>query len=114
MSKVYVATSSLHGKGVFATRKIKEGEIVGYYNARKTRLTSEENPYVIEVYDDNEQFVEYRLGTNEFRYINHSTEPNIDMRDDDFKMVALHDIVKNEELTWYYGSDFEESMTCSD
>ena len=113
MSNIYVATSPLHGKGVFAARAIKKGETVGRYATRKTKLTAEENTYVVEVYDDDGELLEHRIGTNDFKYINHSTKPNIDMVGDELKMVALRKIKQDEELTWYYGEEFEESMKCA-
>ena len=49
---IYVASSSVHGKGVFASRDIKKGEVLGRYETRKTKLTAEENPFVVEMYDE--------------------------------------------------------------
>ena len=109
---IYVASSPVHGKGVFAARVIKEGEVLGRYVTRKTTLTAEENIFVVEIYDEDGELFEHRLGINDWKYINHSTRPNIDMVGDELKMVALHSIEKDEELTWYYGAEFEESMKC--
>jgi len=104
---IYVATSSVHGKGVFAARPLKKGEMVGRYETRKTKLTAEENPYVVEIYDDKGNLSEHRIGINDFKYINHSTKANTDMVGDDLQMIALRDIDEDEELTWYYGDEFD-------
>jgi len=109
---IYVTSSLVHGKGVFAARPIKKGEVLGYYKTRKTRLTAEENPYVVEIYDEDGNLSGHQLGINNFKYINHSPKPNTDMVGDDLEMVALRDIDEDEELTWYYGPEFEESMRC--
>ena len=106
----YVGTSPIHGKGVFAARDIKKGEIVGKYATRKTKQTSSENRYVVEIYDEDGELLEYRLGTNNLKFVNHSTDPNLEMEDNDLKMVALRDIKKDEELTWYYGNEFNEEI----
>lgn len=109
---IYVDSSTVHGKGIFAARPIKKGEVIGHYKTRKTKLTAEENPYVVEIYDDEGNLSGHRLGTNDFKYINHSTTPNTDMVGDELQMVALRDIDEDEELTWYYGPEFEDSMRC--
>lgn len=105
---VYLAKSSVHGKGVFAARDIWKGEVIGEYESRPTRVKAEHNPYVIEVYDGDE-FLEYRMGINEFKYINHSSEPNVEMGDD-LVFVALRDIKQDEELLWFYGEEFEADL----
>lgn len=110
MSPIQVRKSPIHGRGLFAAQPFKTGEVVGHYRSRKTRQTAEENPYVIEVYDDEDNLVEHRIGLNEFRYINHSTDPNLEMHDDDLKFVAVKDIEEGDELTWFYGPEFEATM----
>ena len=104
---IYVGESPIHGRGVFAARAFKAGDVVGRYRSRKTKLGAEDNPYVIEIYDDEGALLEHRIGTNEFRFINHSTNPNLDLQDDDLKFVAVRDIGADEELTWHYGEEFE-------
>ena len=106
----YVGVSPIHGKGVFAARDINKGEVIGEYASRKTKQTSLQNKYVVEIFDEHGQFVEYRLGTNNLKFVNHSPDPNLDMGGDDLKLVALRDIKKDEELTWYYGDEFEEDI----
>lgn len=107
--RIYLSTSPIHGRGVFAARKFEKGEVVGHYRSRKTKLTAEDNPYVIEVYDDDGVLVEHRIGINEFRYINHSSSPNLEMNDE-LEFVAVKVIARDEELTWYYGEEFEQDM----
>lgn len=107
--RIYLSTSSIHGRGVFAARDFQQGEVVGRYSSRKTKLTAFDNPYVIEVYDDDGVLLEHRIGTNDFRFINHSTTPNLEMGDD-LVFIAARDIAKDEELTWFYGEEFEQDM----
>ena len=111
MAKIYIARSSVHGKGVFAAEFIPAGTVIGRYRSRKVALTTE-HPHVLIVYDpDTGQELERRLGTNEFRYVNHSTTPNLEMVDDTLEFIANRHIAKGEELTWYYGDEFQEDIS---
>ena len=107
--RIYLSTSDIHGRGVFAAKTFEAGDSVGHYQSRKTKLKAEDNPFVIEVYDEAGVLVEHRIGTNEFRYINHSTNPNLEMGDD-LEFIAARDIALDEELTWFYGEEFEQEM----
>lgn len=107
---IYLSTSNIHGKGVFAARPFKKGEVVGVYQSRKTKLKAEDNPFVIEVYDEEGVLVQHRIGTNEFRFVNHSTNPNLEMNDHTLQFYAVKDIAKDEELTWHYGEEFEAEI----
>ena len=108
--KVYVANSGVHGSGVFAGEFIPAGQVVGKYTSRKVSLRNE-HPHVLIVYDlDTGEELERRIGTNNFRYVNHSTAPNLEMIDDTLEFVATRHIAINEELTWYYGDEFEDDM----
>lgn len=106
---VYLGKSPVHGKGVFAVRDIWKGEVVGRYESRPTTVSSERNRYVLELYDEDGKFLEYRLGINEFKYINHSSDPNVEMGDE-LEFIALRDIKQDEELLWYYGDEFEADL----
>lgn len=111
MPKTYISTSSVHGKGVFAGEFIPAGTVVGKY---KSRLVSSDtdHPHVLVVYDeDTGEELEWHLGTNKFRYVNHSSRPNLEMVDETLEFVALRHIAAHEELTWYYGDEFEQDVT---
>ena len=107
---IYLSNSGIHGQGVFAARSFKKGEVVGRYASRRTKLTAEDNPFVIEVYDEENVLVEHRIGTNEFRFINHSTTPNVEMNDHTLEFRTIKDIPQDEELTWFYGEEFEADL----
>jgi len=106
---IYLSTSGIHGKGLFAARSFTKGEVVGHYRSRKTKLTAVDNPYVIEIYDEAGVLLEHRIGTNDFRFINHSSTPNLEMGDD-LEFIAVKDITRGDELTWFYGEEFEAEM----
>jgi SET domain-containing protein len=110
MPKIYVANSSVHGSGVFAGEFIPCGTVVGKYLSRRVSLKNE-HPHVLIIYDeDTGEELERRIGTNQFRYVNHSIRPNLEMLDDTLEFVATRHIAPNEELTWYYGEEFEADM----
>lgn len=93
----YVAESPVHGRGLFAARAIKEGEILGTLEGRPTRV---DGPHVL--------WISARRGFEvscELRYINHSKAPNA-IYYDDLTVVALRDIAPDEEIVHDYGDDW--------
>ena len=94
----YTEDSPIHGKGLFAARKINEGEVLGTVSGKWTK---ENGPYVLWVEDDKGFEVEC-----DFRYINHSGKPNA-VYYDTLEVCALRDINPGEEITHDYQSDGE-------
>ena len=87
MAEVYrIGKSPIHGKGMFATRSIRRGEIIGLALRRD---------------DDGELFQ-----TILSRYLNHSNQPNLINvpKGDQFELVALRNIKPNEELVTDYAA----------
>ena len=97
--KFQVAESNIHGKGLFATMAIAAGEVLGYI---KVRPTDANGPHVLWC-DDGEAPYEVLC---EFRFINHTNDPNVAYYDD-FSVVAIRDIQPGEELTHNYGDDWD-------
>ncbi len=98
-SKVRVGRSAIHGKGLFAAATIREGEVLGHL---ETRPASEDGPHVL--WCDDGQGHEVLC---DFRYINHSPDPNVAYYED-LTVVALRDIEPGEELTHHYGDEWED------
>lgn len=97
---IKVKNSVIHGKGLFASRPIREGQWLGKcmirHGAKKV------GPYSL--WDQSgETFVEVMC---RLRFINHSKEPNVEYQDD-LSVIALRDIRPGEELTHDYGDDWE-------
>lgn len=112
--KIYVSQSSVHGSGVFAGEFIPAGSVVGKYTSRRVSLRNE-HPHTLIIYDhDTGEEIERRVGTNKFRYVNHSTAPNLDMIEETLEFVATRHIASHEELTWYYGDEFEADMDAAE
>jgi len=111
--KLIVKESFLHGKGIFTTVDIPEGEIVMIIkgevidgNECERREEEEDNLYIFWNGEDN--YID-TSDTKIARYLNHLCEPNcyIDERDEEsLYLIAARDISKDEEITIDY--DYEE------
>ena len=87
-SKLFVATSPVHGKGLFAAKRIKADTVLGRLHGMPT---FDDGIYVLWITDE--------LGlelTNDLKYINHDKDPNAAYSDLD--VTALRDIEPGEEL----------------
>ncbi|MFA5797440.1 MAG: SET domain-containing protein [Candidatus Woesearchaeota archaeon] len=115
MSDVIVKDSPIEGKGIFAARNFKKGEIVVQWDLTHILTASEakkvplaEKRYV--AFLDGK----YILMQPPARYMNHSCEPNTTAKN--FCDVAIRDIKKGEEITANYREDnppgFEMKCTC--
>lgn len=91
--KVFVAISELHGKGLFAAKKIKADTVLGRLLGMPTL---EDGIYVLWITDD----IGLEL-VNDFKYINHSKNPNAAYTD--MEVVILRDVEAGEELLHDYG-----------
>jgi len=106
---IIVKKSKIEGKGVFAARDFKKGEVVVRWDTSK-ELSKEE----AENWPEKEKkFVaffggKYVLELPPARYVNHCCEPNTFVKD--FCDVALRDIKKGEEITSDYAKCPELGM----
>lgn len=98
---VIVKDSDIEGKGVFALRDFREGEIVLRWDTSRTlskslieKLNDEEKKYI--------SFIEgkYVVMQEPEKYVNHSCEPNTTAKN--FCDVATRDIKEGEEITGDY------------
>lgn len=102
-SKCYaVRESGIHGLGLFATRHIAAGEVVGELVGHPT--DDAEGPHVLWLAEGERGFEV----TCDLRYINHHRDPNVCYYDD-LTVAALRDILPGEELTHDYGADWHEA-----
>ncbi len=99
---VLVRKSRIHSKGVFASRFLPRGSVVGEYDGPVRKRNGR---YVL--------WVEQRCGCwigidgrNELRYLNHSLTPNAEFRGT--LLVAMRDIHPGEEITFHYGDEWED------
>jgi len=91
--RTYVDQSPIHGKGLFAAKRIKADVVLGRLHGM---LTDEDGTYILWL----NKHTGFEI-TNEFRFINHDSNPNCALTDTE--VVTLRAIEKDEELTHDYG-----------
>ncbi|MFN3603881.1 MAG: SET domain-containing protein [Leptonema sp. (in: bacteria)] len=101
-TKVYVAKSKIHGLGVFAKTKIRKSEYIGSYEGD---IVLEDGTYVLWVQQEYGGWILVD-GKNELRYLNHSSNPNAEFREN--KLYAIKTIHPGEEITFHYGEDWKD------
>lgn len=113
-----VRRSGIHGRGVYATRRIpKHTRIVEYLGDRITHEEADAR-YAAKGQDDGHTFlfvvskrlvIDAGVAGNDARFINHSCDPNCDtvIEDDRVFIESLRDIEPGEELGYEYGLTWE-------
>jgi SET domain-containing protein len=108
---IIIKDSPIAGKGIFANRNFKKGEVVLAWHPKQLSkeqaeaLSNSEKNFV-DIVDG-----KYLYMQPPERYINHSCEPNTspsDMAD-----IAIQDIQKGEEITSDYGGAGLLTFTCN-
>jgi SET domain-containing protein len=114
-SDVVIRKSKIEGKGVFANRDFKKGEVVIKWNtdtiltkAEVEKLPEREKRYISPIGD------RFLLQQPPVRYVNHSCNPNTKVVNDSSD-VAIRDIKKGEEITSDYSIFFipGRAMKCN-
>ncbi len=96
---VYSAKSKIHGTGLFANRRIEEGEYIGTYHGPKTKKNG---TYVLWVYEKGEKKKPIGCnGKNLLRFLNHSEDYNAEF--DGRDLYAIAEIDPHQEITFDYG-----------
>lgn len=121
-----VRQSPIHGRGVFACRRIRKGTRIVQYIGEKidkeesnrrglalfeeSKKTGGASVYIFDLND--EWDLDGNKEYNDARLINHSCEPNAEMvnEDDELWLYALREIRPEEEITFDYGYDIEHFL----
>ena len=103
-SLIDIRESAIHGRGLFAAKFIPAGASLGLYEGPRVTEDADDGPHVLWVWVDDETMVGID-GENELRYVNHSTDPNVEFQGPE--LTALRDIERGEELTHHYGEGWE-------
>ena len=120
-----VRTSGVHGKGVFALRKIKAGETLIEYTGERIGWPEALDRHPHDPDDPNHTFyfslgdgsivIDAKVGGNASRWINHACEPNCEADEDEATgrvwIKALRDLKPGEELFYDYGLVIDERYT---
>jgi len=108
-----VRASGIHGRGVFATRRIRKGTRLIEYTGERVTPEAADTRYDDDAHDhphtylftvDAHTVIDASVGGNDARFINHSCNPNCEAVDDDGRIFieTLRDIRPGEELTYDY------------
>ncbi len=123
---IIVRRSRVHGRGVYATRRIGEGErIIEYVGARLTHAQADAECADDETMArhhtfffalDDETVIDGGRGGNESRFINHSCDPNCEVVISRKRIYihALRDIDPGEELSYDYWYTTDDTYTEDD
>lgn len=98
---IKLKTTKKFGKGVFATGLIRKGEVVAEFDG--TIYDNQFKGWNEDLLNHTIQFGKnlWRDSKGLARYLNHSCEPNCGIKDY-FRVVAMRDIIKGEQITWDY------------
>lgn len=100
--RVAVRKSPIHGRGVFACKRIRKNAYIGTFEGE---VTTRNGPHVLWTQLDDGNHLGIR-GTGMLRFLNHSNDPNAEFQGAD--LYALRNIQPGEEVTLHYGDDWED------
>lgn len=121
--KIIVRTSRIHGRGVYAGRRLKKGEriieykgeVISWREADRRPPSDPDDPNHTFFFalDDGKRVIDANVNGNAARWINHSCAPNCETEEDDGHVwiEALRDIRAGEELSYDYGLIIDERIT---
>ncbi|MBA2549250.1 MAG: SET domain-containing protein-lysine N-methyltransferase [Burkholderiaceae bacterium] len=124
--RIVVKNSRIHGRGVYAARRLKAGENIIEYKGERIRWkeadrrppSDPDDPFHTFFFslDDQKTVIDASVGGNAARWINHSCDPNCETEEtDDGRLFiqALRDIRSGEELNYDYSLTIEERLTAA-
>ena len=97
LERVEVRVSPIHGKGVFARRRIRAGQKIGRFEGDPT---TQNGTYVLWLIDEDGGEVGIR-GRNALRFLNHGNPANAEFEDAD--LFAIANIQPGAEIMIDYG-----------
>ena len=120
--RLVVRKSGVHGKGVFALKPIKKGELVIEYVGeviswaealRRHPHDPSQPDHTFYFHIDDQTVIDGKVGGNASRWINHSCAPNIEADDSGGKvlLMATRAIKPGDELFFDYGLVIDERYT---
>ena len=104
LERIEVRESPIHGKGVFARKRLREGQWIGRFEGDQT---TENGTYVLWLIDEDGSEVGIR-GRNALRFLNHGDPPNAEFEDAD--LFVLRNVQPGAELLIDYGEAWEEAQ----
>ena len=114
---VEVRRSSVHGRGVYATKLISKGTRIIEYTGKRMLWADvpnhDDDPHTFIFGLDNGQVINAGIDGNEARWINHSCNPNCEAvgKGSGIFIYALQKIRAGEELFYDYALQLDEPIT---
>ena len=117
---IVVRGSKIHGKGVFATRRIPKGSRIIEYKGRliteaeaDKRYGDDESNHTFLFLLENDMVIDAYRDGNSARWINHSCDPNCEPMEDGNRLFihAIRDIKAGDELSYEYNLVIEDRYT---
>ena len=99
---IEVRTSAIHGRGVFAKRRIREGQLIGLFEGDST---TRNGTYVLWLIDEDGSEVGIR-GRNALRFLNHGDPANAEFQD--AELYATRNVQPGAELLIDYGEAWSD------
>lgn len=120
--RIQVRRSGVHGKGVFALAKLKQGEeiieykgeVIDWPEALRRHPHDPSDPnHTFYFHIDDGNVIDAKVGGNAARWINHACKPNCEADEVDGRVFikALRKIEPGEELFYDYGLIIDEPYT---
>ena len=100
LDRIEVRRSPIHGRGIFARKRLRRGQRIGRFEGVETGRDGEHVLWLIDD-DGNEWGVE---GRNELRFLNHGVPPNAEFRD--LELFVLRNVQPGAELLIDYGEEW--------
>lgn len=109
--EITIKKSKIHGKGIFADKDFKKGDVVVKHKFKSLTKKEYENLPEKEKHFVGNNKGKYKLFLPPSRYMNHSCNPNTKIRSN--SDIAIRNIKKGEEITSYYSDDdLDFKMKC--
>ncbi|HIF97013.1 MAG TPA: SET domain-containing protein [Myxococcales bacterium] len=103
--RVEVRVSPIHGRGVFALRRLRAGGHIATFEGRPTQR---DGIHVLWIFEDDDEDREIGIeGRNELRFLNHSVNPNAEFLG--LELHATRNIQPGYEVTIHYGEAWEDA-----
>jgi SET domain-containing protein len=112
-----VASSGVHGRGVYATEPISKGtrilEYAGQRISWEETSDDEDDPHTFIFGLASGEVINPEIGGNESRWINHCCDPNCEAFEEEGRIFiyAKRDIEPGEELSYDYALEIDEPIT---
>jgi uncharacterized protein len=120
--RIQVRRSGVHGKGMYAVKPLKKGEVLIEYTGERISWkealrrhphdpTDPDHTFYFHI--DDSQVIDAKFGGNASRWINHACKPNCEADEVDGRVFikALRAIKPGEELFYDYGLTIDERYT---